>query len=630
MNRLLSQLVAVSSILGMIWVVWFIRLNTVALVCYLIDTFENGWDQMLFIISPPSLMETIAPPPKWYEQSYYVIVSNFVLSKIDLVLSVFLGLLTLAIVIRTKRLRTTIQRMRGVRFEACVEGSDFFSSGIPSFQVSIVSIGTFLSKHIGYAVRVKNFLVLPAHVLLRVRETGGQLGISTRKGVTMLSATPFESKLMNDVVYIPCSSEFFSDNGIAAGKPLAMRSNGVMVSCAGKRGATTGLLSKSFQRGILVYRASTEAGMSGAAYVTSVSGHSFYGIHTGVRAEDNIGISAAPLMAEMDYLSKTLAIPEARKSRDKRDYVAPTGEKAENLTKSFLPHARRSEFFTDWSALVEDAYSKDYDNSWALGEDIDYNAKLDFGDDFECEAEKGENLELSKFASMMKQQSAANLEAMSAIIQNIKSYKSVEALGQADDNEGPVGVTAGPVVAPTFADLLQSGVAAQILSLDKQIGEITGWRKTVEDRLSSSYALILENEKSLSNHEERIRKLEGKPETDNAAHVCNLHKQGGKLCLKVFISERALEQHQTSAKHVLGESALAEDFKTPVKTNGTRFLGKRRPAPSNKLKEHSKVSTESAPSQALMEILSKMIDSQTRFEKSLEKLAQAMSGPTSA
>lgn len=210
-----------------------------------------------------------------------------------IVVIIFIAILNMRSWFTTKVVKTFCA-FRGIRFEAMREGSDFSPYGEPvEGQVEILKRGLLSDDHVGYGIRVSDWLVTPHHVIAGMSE----LMLKGKNPKLVLKPAFIKSRVAPDCVYMKLSDATWSLIGCS--KPSISSSANLMVQCAGFLGVSTGILRKSNVRGLVTYGGSTVPGMSGAAYFV---GNRIVGMHTGQSVNSNVGISVGVFQSELSVI----------------------------------------------------------------------------------------------------------------------------------------------------------------------------------------------------------------------------------------------------------------------------------------------------------------------------------------
>lgn len=295
----------------------------------------------------------------WYE-------SVLGLSWLDLILAVAVVVLGAVGLYGTTRLcyglfKKWAMRARGIQFEAMKPGSEFTPSKIPSCQVGISIPGLLFDAHQAYGTRIANFLVTNLHVVAGYTEL-----VLTGPGGKKLLVRPSytQSRMHSDLVYMHFDQATFAQLGATSAKGCEKAFLAGFATCYGPSGQSTGRVSKTAVRGVLIYEGSTVPGMSGAPYLMQGN---LVGIHQGASGNNNLGISAELLRAELPHL----VTPESM--------FGPSPKKAQE---SDPRDEYETRFRTDWKfedldSLAGDRYSGD---SWERFDEDDsfWTRKLEF------------------------------------------------------------------------------------------------------------------------------------------------------------------------------------------------------------------------------------------------------------
>lgn len=296
------------------------------------------------------------------------------------------------------RLQRTIRQMRGIQLEAMQPGSEFVDGTLPDCQVAIYKMGTLTDTFVGYGVRFKNMLAVPTHVIKLAQPRL----LKTDLGSLVVTAGPTLSRLNSDLAYLPLSDSQWSRLGVTSAQTPREVQN-ALVSCAGRKGVSSGLITQTEIVGILKYAGSTVPGMSGAAYHI---GRLVHGIHTGVSGDNNIGISSKLIEQEINRL----VVGESPTYDDMRRKVKTTNVKAGWDTQRL-----KSE--------INKMYSKDL--GWADDIEVDYNQQLNFDGEASEEA-------VAQVLEQFKKLPAAQREACVAMLGSYNMTMRT-ATGQSDD-----------------------------------------------------------------------------------------------------------------------------------------------------------------------------------------------------
>ncbi|APG75829.1 hypothetical protein 1 [Hubei sobemo-like virus 32] len=534
-------------------------------------------------------------PPSWWEEAYVwlmdMAMDNFDVLRICLVMVA--GLLVLLAVKRLvwRRAKRLVYTMKGFHCEAMVEGSEFGSGDIPSFQIPMYRAGIFVSTFLGYGVRVDNTLCVPTHVVNLAR--GGQLMADT----WILPRTGILSKLHPDVTYYYLPEKTWSV--LATSKPkVGPVMAAVVVSCAGPDGVSHGHLRQTPDLGQVTYSGSTLPGFSGAAYF---NGDVLFGMHTGVACERNIGVAAHLLQFE------------AREAFGQMEYKgeSPLNDKTHDKvlkTQNRVVTWKSSDILEKAKKLWGPAGS-----SWAD------EVEREFGE-YENAADPLDEI-ISELDDASKRKILAKL---------MNSTEKVVVMGQAPvtatmewEKENPMHVLMENLVATVNeqetiirrhgAEI--NGLKAKVANLEKKrtfaVNE-SGLRdclKSAGDKLVSAansignaivkvaeeVSPVREGEKDeiemqeITDSVETAEEVGKNLEPDDSQKVYNPTTMKIKCfhCERTFRTMLGLKTH----KMVKHESAFKSDFRNPVKMQGNAFLGKR--YPSRNLSRTSRSSNDS-------------------------------------
>lgn len=256
--------------------------------------------------------------------------------------------------------KRVVMRVRGVQLEALRPGSLFASATQPASQVEVLVPGLLMDSHQAYGVRIRDYLVLPKHVVSGFTE----VVLAGPTGKILLPVSTIDSRLCEDLAYWYIGQDVFSRIGVVSGR-LPKGTGYNLASCYGPSGASSGRVSKAAIRGKLIYQGSTIPGMSGAGYYVNGA---VFGIHQGACGGSNIGFSIDVVKLEI------------RKLMNFEAFHGPSPGKKDEREEE---EEYRSKFETNWKydeieRMVTERYSND---SWAddVDEDEDFwNKKLVF------------------------------------------------------------------------------------------------------------------------------------------------------------------------------------------------------------------------------------------------------------
>lgn len=457
-------------------------------------------------------------------------------------------------------------RFRGIQFESMQPGSEFVDGEVPDFQVGIYNAGAFVDTFIGYGVRFRTILVVPTHVVRHAQ----MMVIEGKTGKIGISVAPVHSRVHSDLTYFPLTEVQWSKVGVSQAR-VPKKVLNALVSCTGRKGSTSGLLTRVEGLGIMKYAGSTVGGMSGAAYY---SGQTVHGIHTGSTGAFNVGVSSLLIEGEI----KKLVIGET-----------PTLDDLRGLNRASAAKVRAGWNTEGLLKQIDEIYSKDCE--WAEDFDLDYGAQLDF--------EAGEEATVSEkwlgtFIDLPINQQQNALAAMQSIV-NAKRM----ATGQSDNEDTPV------VLPKDFATM-------RFEALEKRVSFLEEWKKESEKRRVSPGTLQKDSTLPF------VCGFEGEDE------------QGVWRCRKGFLTNAARLQHQIVKGHVVGESAFGGDVKPAV---ATRPVFRKRPVSqirnSKNWRSTSNSAEQQSPSSSQQQNPSSTQDLVVETLKNLLGQLQGMGGHTS-
>lgn len=475
-----------------------------------------------------------------------------------------------------RTLKRTVMHFRGIHFESMQTGSDFVEGEIPDYQVSIYNAGTFVDTFIGYGVRFGTMLVVPSHVkrhaLLMVAE--GKLG---KMGI---SVAPMESRVHSDLTYYPLTEAQWSRLGVAQPR-VPKKVMNALVSCTGRKGTTSGLVSRIEALGILKYAGSTIGGMSGAAYF---SGQTVHGVHTGSAGDFNVGVSSVLIMAEVRKLVGTACVGET-----------PTLEEMRGLNRASAAKVKSGWNTDSLLRQIDETYSRDCE--WAEDRDFDYGAQLDFEADGEATISEKWLNDFMRLPMAQKQSALVALQGLTNADRKVT--------GQSDGASSEV-------------TLPKDFVTMRFEALEKRM-------EKVEEAVAK----------------QPIQKVKtpnpGAQQMDSTLpYVCGFsgHDSNGDWrCRRGFTTEAARLQHQIVKGHVevTGESAFSGDVRMPLATRPV--FRKRRFSPNRSTRSWSSTSNsveQPTPSTSQIQNQSPTPTSTEQTLKSLVESLQAMAGQISA
>lgn len=262
-----------------------------------------AWPYFTMRYLTDALMEYLGPPPApnaWVKAA--TVTSDTIQEVADsvtgswlapwlVVIATVVSTLTIMYCVASRSIRRAALRIQGYECEGMREGSTFTAGTWPKYQVAISEVGSFTTTHLGFGVRIGEWLVLPAHV----RAGRTTLALAGPKAKLILAVPGVvASRMIQDVEYMWLPESTWSRLGV--GKPTVSRSLTSVVQCAGLQGVSTGVLRRTKALGMLGYGGSTVPGMSGAAYT---SAGQLIGMHLGAMLDMNTGVSVALLALEV-------------------------------------------------------------------------------------------------------------------------------------------------------------------------------------------------------------------------------------------------------------------------------------------------------------------------------------------
>lgn len=476
------------------------------------------------------------------------------------------------------RIRKSILRMRGIRLEAMQAGSDFSEGELPSCQVAVYELGTFVDTFVGFGLRFGKMLVVPRHVMKYVTTCV----LKTRLGSVCVNSSRIDSRVNADIVYMPLTDKQWSMLGVTTAQtPKSIQHQ--LVSCAGNKGVSTGFVSKTDVLGIIKYSGSTVPGMSGAAYYL---GNVVHGIHTGVSGDINIGVSSKVIELEL----RKIMVGES-----------PTQEELHGKTRH-LTNVKAGWDTTRLGKEIDSLYAQDL--GWAQSDNqTDYDAVLEF------ESERGAAQAVTRQERIVKEMvdrfhmlSSAERESCVRIFMD---YNQAARTAQGQSQEGEETVDVG-----------KDFVSIRLDRVEEELGSL-------KERLDK-----LEAEKQASEEKKKLPKVPKEPQPVMSPKP---HKCGFPGCYKAFGSETGLMTHRIIKQHLVGESAFSGDV---VKVVATDRGFRKRPHWKKNSGGFSKVNSNIAepinPSTSQQETPSDLTLLMQKMLKSFEEQQQAMVGLSSA
>nr|QED21511.1 hypothetical protein 2 [Mortimer virus] len=532
------------------------------------------------------------------------------------------SLIVLKYILNLSLARRLIYKARGVYvYEGLVAGSTFLQSTGPDCQVKVYRANTFTFTFLGYGTRIsETILAIPTHVFKTGNGKFMLQGIRPGAGKISYEGNAIPSQIQADMSYIPLTRQMFSVMGTAIAKVSKNEISGQMVSIAGPLGVSTGILNKhrsSF--GLVTYSGSTEKGYSGAPYFIK---NIIYGVHGGMAGETNIGTSAYLIKAEVSKLFRnegSLAYSSPSNDDDRGEDLV-----AETRTRNKQPKYWDNDMMAKY---VEEriTHAADYEDTWAGGADMDYDAELEFPE--------GADIPVEILVDKLQGKSAADLDIMLAMISKMKSRMIVEPHGN-EDNTEPIVVE--DVMSTLTLDLAKRMKVMEDLTshLKEQNALIRKELEEVKKELEQSREQVVEarRECSLVKAQTEQAYLESRklgPQVN--PYPCN-------SCGRSFKTDLGLEAHKTS-KHLneqkngpeKPEGALSHDeADTLKKTGNTAFLERASRKPIRRIyKGRSPLSAPQPLFQSLMKRLDVIASLMEKQQENLRKPQEEPAGPSS-
>lgn len=503
---------------------------------------------------------------------------------------------TFAAWLNRRRVRRAVQRMRGVKLEAMRAGSTFRVGKIPNCQVAIKRQGVFMDSHVGFGIRVNDFLVVPTHVLGDMQEV--ILSVEGRRNYLINVTSRIESKIVSDLTYLKVAKDVWSVLGAQQAR-LAREVPAVKLfaSVAGLQGITDGMLACSSEQCLMTYGGSTVPGMSGAAYMV---GNVVHAIHTGEVSNENMGISSVLIYHEISSL-----VSYESSDLDALDiWDAPQRKKAPWDTNDIKEQIVRVNKLTDDEQVA--ILAAGGANSWARSMGFE-NAKPS-------------NITVNIPTPPPMPQNPRN-------VQFDPTTRTIRVNPHGVDGEETSLTISGlsNPVEERFV-LLENRVAALELEIGKRlVHDLSKTQKLFPCTMCSANCTTearLENHMTF-NHSSR--------------HTCD------RCGVNTFRSLKSLGNHRLSCKLpiaqnqssqiVRGESSNPTDFRNIVKMDRSSFLGKKRRSPpraSRRSGRSSRSSDNNPRYQPQQESPSEMNDFRKQLQEISSLLQKVLPGPSSA
>lgn len=522
-----------------------------------------------------------------------------------------------------RRLGYAVMRLRGVQFEAMRGGSLFQIAKTPRGQVAIMTPGLLVDSHVGYGIRVGDVLVVPTHVISGLRDALLSYG-----GIkVVLSLNSFQnSKAIPDVTYVYLREEVWAKLQCPKASIYSKVFNkGMFAVCTGIEGASTGMMNKSSSIGMLTYGGSTVPGMSGAGYCVA---NVFYGMHTGVVLNTNIGVSMALIAMEL----KKMVSGEASHDFSEQHYHdEDLARKVKQWTTENLQGA--------------------VDRSWLDDEEIDWNADLDFGESKKNESKKKKEAqakligEAVGFATNVKLQGATGVEAVyRTTVEDVRfeglerRVRAIEAKTGNIPDDGLPCERCDECNMVVFGISLEQHKKIHTKHICMQCSVVCGSQGALKAHVVSAHpqkfeclfdgcGMICRTQDKLDNHKKE-HEVKVKYPCDRCSMVCTTEEKLSNHRTHDCVGLKTISEPVPSTSKVQGESAFSVDNRKIVKTDS--FLGQRSKKRKETIRKSSSPSShvrgKSNPSRSQEAILSQILESQKAIAVSLETLAKAMPG----
>ncbi|APG75744.1 hypothetical protein 1 [Shuangao sobemo-like virus 1] len=298
-------------------------------------------------------------------------------------------------------------KIRGIHYEAAIQGSLLRKATIPEWQVEVLTPGFLSDTHVGWGVRVVDTLVVPTHVLV---EAGPNYLLKGRTGSVLCNGLPRDSRIMQDISYVPVEVSTWSKLGTPSVKRKRIDVETVQsVSCCGLEGASTGPLRQTRVRGLMYYEGTTMPGMSGAGYYI---GNTCLGIHLGASTNVNCGATIMVPFAEIPA-PNNLVVQVERSAKRPKKTRPPSGTSADptyhamDNTKTAWGYADIREALDDYDRFIGPS---DWNNPT---DDFDYDQ--DLGYEYEEEAATRGNTLMEQIRRMSVEDRKLWMDSINAV-----------------------------------------------------------------------------------------------------------------------------------------------------------------------------------------------------------------------
>ncbi|APG75810.1 hypothetical protein 1 [Hubei sobemo-like virus 19] len=533
-----------------------------------------------------------------------------------MLISALLSILTLWLFF--KKSRKTLMSLRGIKFEAMVEGSHFVKGDIPKYQVAILKAGLLRDVHVGFGIRVNDFLVVPSHV---INEVGNDLLLKKNGKIQVSIGQRIISDYVSDLAYLPISSTVWASLGVTranlAKESLALAA---MATVTGNEGQTTGLLRKCAIPFFYTYTASTVPGMSGAAYVSNNMVHA---VHCGVVGEHNSAISTVVVLKELSKIMKGEAVAATSISSNIDMQWMPDIDKVwhDDIFDKYVEEKENR--LLNARAKHGDKYNPP-EQGWAAMMDYDDDFAETYGESFNV----GKNPRSPMKVRITPQGIIDSDSDIDVFVQRTTDAKPTRRL----ELEDRIANTEDGTL--TNLHLRIKRLEQKVFQVDKceicgaVTNQIAKHMKTFHGREEECWpcekcSTVCKTKEKLERH---LLSHPERPTCDRCGITCRTqltllnHRN---TCLpKVAFNKK------TEKVTLVGESAIPADFKTVVKVDKNGFLGKKgsQKKDSRSSKTTLNLSGEKDPLTSQLEFQSEMLKSQSAMLKLLRDLAQNMNG----
>nr|APG75877.1 hypothetical protein 1 [Sanxia water strider virus 11] len=250
------------------------------------------------LLTDPGYQLNFVEVPNWHMMIY---IACTALVAVQVML--FIPVLIFNVCVLLVKTSTRVNRLKMRTLEAILQPAEAEEGAVPpSFQMEVRTSG-FFPRLVGQAIRMRDFLVVPSHVLNEIRKESDTLIVAGQKGSLRLPVDSFFS-LHTDISVTPLALKAWTLIGASKAKPSYKVSGLLEVVSMGKRNC--GSYWEGKPAFMIETKCNTEPGFSGAAYVDCGS---LIGIHIGEMTTGvNGGMNAQfvdTLLAEYDVPTKT-------------------------------------------------------------------------------------------------------------------------------------------------------------------------------------------------------------------------------------------------------------------------------------------------------------------------------------